>query len=202
MRGGPSISVSSTVAGGEEHGSPTRAVTFVDERYGSEGLATIRWMGECGNPPDCRRLDHSASPTRARLTRHRATFANPDGLATPARPPRRSRPRSPRAGMARHHVGPPPPSGKRPGHRSRIGSSRSSSSIPARPSTPYFRLMSESGRGQACSNRQPLPQRRRLPPQSARVALASSAGQMRDDRRLCLASRSNTTGGSDQAFCS
>src|SRR5215216_352438 len=37
-------------------------------------------------------LDHSASPTRERLTRHRATFANPDGLATPARPPRRSRP--------------------------------------------------------------------------------------------------------------
>jgi hypothetical protein len=42
-----------------------------DERYGSDNLATIRWMGETGNPPDHRvRLDHSASPTRERLTRH------------------------------------------------------------------------------------------------------------------------------------
>jgi hypothetical protein len=39
-----------------------------DERYGSEGLATIRWMAECGNPPDRRvRLDHSPSPTRELL---------------------------------------------------------------------------------------------------------------------------------------
>jgi len=201
MRGGPLISVSSTVAGWRSVRISDSRRYLGDERYGSEGLATIRWMGECGNPPDRRvprpfGLAHTRAADEASGDVRQSRRASNSGAATQTVAPPFSK-----AWMARHHVGPPPPSGKRPGHRSRIGSSRSSSSIPARPSTPYFRLMSESGRGQACTNRQPLPQRRRLPPQSARVALASSAGQMRDDRRLWLPGQ-NPTGGSDQAFCS
>jgi len=98
MRGGPSISVSSTVAGGEEHGSPTRAVTFVDERYGSEGLATIRWMGECGNPPDRRvprpfGLAHTRAADEASGDVRQSRRASNSGAATQT-----IAPRSPRLG--------------------------------------------------------------------------------------------------------
>jgi hypothetical protein len=114
MRGGPLISVSSTVAGGGSVRISDTRRYLGNERYGSEGPATIRWMGECGNPPDHRvRLDHSASPTRERLT-HRAKFANPDGLATPARPTQKIAP--PLLGLDSAQRGTkldlPPPSGK------------------------------------------------------------------------------------------